>query len=256
MNAKKNGLMGYPLEPLTRREGEVLVLMGKGLTSREIAERLTFAPSTVRWYIQQVYSKLGVNNKRQALERGRSLGLLEPAVKPVASLSTSPKPKHNLPVQVTHFFGREAEIEKIKKRLEEWRLVTLTGSGGVGKTRLDLSVAEQLVEGYADGVWYVELAALADPELVPSQVAAVLDVRENPNRPILDGLVAYLKPRQVLLILDNCEHLLDSCSNLADALLHACPGLKILASSREPLGVDGEGIFRVPSLPYPEANKP
>src|SRR5439155_531895 len=133
------------------------------------------------------------------------------------------------------------------------RLLTLTGSGGCGKTRLSLQVAADLLEEYVDGVWLVELAALGDPALVPQTVAAALGVREEPGRPLTATLTDYLKPKTLLLILDNCEHLLAACAQLADTLLRACPSLRLLASSREGLGIGGEQTYRVPSLSLPDA---
>ncbi len=247
------------IEPLTHREREILVLLGEGLTSREIAERLTLAVSTARWHIQQVYGKLGVSSRRQAVELGRKMGLMKPAVFSSESSST-PSPgralTHNLPRLLTRFFGREGDIARGKRLLEEDALVTLTGPGGIGKTRLALRVAEEVLPGYADGAWYIELAPIFDPALVPQQVASSLGVRLAPNRTALDSLVAHLRSRQALLLLDNCEHLLEACAHLAELLLHACPGLKILAVSRESLGVMGEAIYRLPPLPFPYPAQP
>ncbi len=163
---------------------------------------------------------------------------------------------HNLPRLLTRFFGREGDIARVKRLLEEDALVTLTGPGGIGKTRLALRVAEEVLPGYADGAWYIELAPIFDPALAPQQVASSLGVRLAPNRTALDSLVAYLRSRRALLLLDNCEHLLEACAHLAELLLHACPGLKILGVSRESLGVMGEAIYRLPSLPFPDPAQP
>jgi predicted ATPase/class 3 adenylate cyclase len=160
---------------------------------------------------------------------------------------------HNLPAQLTSFIGREAAIAEVKQFLATTRLLTLTGSGGCGKTRLALQVAADLLEVYADGVWLVELAALGDPALVPQAVATALGVREQPGRPLTATLTDYLRPKSLLLILDNCEHLLAACAQLADALLRSCPRLRMLASSREALGIGGEQTYRVPSLSLPDA---
>jgi predicted ATPase/class 3 adenylate cyclase len=164
------------------------------------------------------------------------------------ALTSISRPHHNLPVQLTSFVGREREIAQIKDLLAERRLVTLTGSGGTGKTRLALQAATQMLETYADGVWLVELAQLADPALVPQAVGTALSLREVPGRTMLAVLSDHLREKHLLLLLDNCEHLLEACAQLADALLHACPRLAILASSREALGVAGEAPMRVPSL--------
>jgi predicted ATPase/class 3 adenylate cyclase len=162
---------------------------------------------------------------------------------------------HNLPVQLTSFIGREAQIAEAKRLLETARLLTLVGAGGCGKTRLSLQIAADLVDDYADGVWLVELAPLSDPEGVPQVVATTLGVREEPGRSLMTALADYLRPRTLLLLLDNCEHLIQACARHAEALLRSCPNLVILATSREPLGIAGETPFRVPSLtlPNPEA---
>jgi predicted ATPase/class 3 adenylate cyclase len=159
---------------------------------------------------------------------------------------------HNLPVQLTSFVGRERELAELKPLLLTSRLLTLTGPGGTGKTRLALRLAADVVESFTDGVWLVELAPLADPSLVPHTVAATLGVREQPGRSILDVLVEYLRPKTLLLFLDNCEHLIATCALLAETLLRAAPSVNILASSREALGITGETAYRVPSLPLPD----
>jgi predicted ATPase/DNA-binding CsgD family transcriptional regulator len=252
------------VEPLTRREREILGLLADGLSAAEIAERLTLAVSSVKWYVQQVYGKLGVNNKKRALARAAELGLLPaqvgaglaPAQIQTPASATAPAaepaPRHNLPLEVTRFFGREAEIEQLQSSLLRNRLVTLVGSGGVGKSRLSLRAAHGFVDAYHDGVWLVELAPVTNAALVPQQVAATLGVRDEPEQPILDTLLHFLRGRHLLLILDNCEHLLGACARLADRVLRSCPRVTLLASSREPLGVAGESVFSVPSLAFPD----
>jgi non-specific serine/threonine protein kinase len=143
-------------------------------------------------------------------------------------------------------------MDEIKRLLTETRLLTLSGPGGSGKTRLALKTAQNLVEEFEDGVWLVELASLSDAHLVPQTVASVLHVREQPDRSLTKVLVEHLEPKKLLLILDNCEHLVGTCAGLAEALLLACPGLHILATSREPLGVSGEITWLVPSLSSPD----
>ena len=160
---------------------------------------------------------------------------------------------HNLPIQLTSFIGREKEIVEVKRELLGDRFVTLTGPGGTGKTRLALQVGAELLELFPDGVWLVELASLSDPMLVPQTVAAVLGIRESAGRPILTLLTDYLRNKELLLILDNCEHLLSSSAQLVTKLLQTCPYLCILATSREALNIPGEFSFRVPSLSIPEA---
>ncbi|MBI1742496.1 tetratricopeptide repeat protein [Candidatus Acetothermia bacterium] len=159
--------------------------------------------------------------------------------------------RHNLPSALTSFVGREKEIAEVKQLLSGSRLVTLTGVGGCGKTRLALRVAGDLVDEHQDGIWLVELATLTNPELVTHAVATVLGVREEPKRPLLGTLTDYLKPKQLLVILDNCEHLLTACAQLVETLLRQCPQLKILASSREGLNIGGELTYHVLSLSLP-----
>lgn len=159
---------------------------------------------------------------------------------------------NNLPEPVASFIGRAPELDEIVQRLAHARLLTLYGSGGVGKTRLALRLASAVLGEFPDGVWFAELAPLTDPGLVPQTVATALRLKELPGQPIARTLAEHLKDRQALLVLDNCEHLLDACAQLAQALLQACPQLKMLASSREALGIGGEQVFRVPSMALPE----
>jgi predicted ATPase/class 3 adenylate cyclase len=160
---------------------------------------------------------------------------------------------NNLPVQITSFVGRQRELEEVRQRLDAFHLLSLTGPGGTGKTRLALQTAAGAIDRFPDGVWLVELAPLADPALVPQNIASVLGLRESPGQPLLDLVVDYLHGRNLLLVLDNCEHLVETCAQVADRLLRACPDLKILVSSREALGIEGEVTFRVPPLSLPEA---
>jgi hypothetical protein len=160
---------------------------------------------------------------------------------------------HNLPTHATALVGRDREVADLRQLLlsDDGRLITLTGVGGCGKTRLALGVASSLIGSFKDGVWLVELAALADPQLVQQAVTSVLGVRERSDRALLDALVSFLARRQVLLVLDNCEHLVKACAELADTLLHGCPGVRLLATSREALHIPGERAWRVPARPAP-----
>jgi predicted ATPase/DNA-binding SARP family transcriptional activator/DNA-binding CsgD family transcriptional regulator len=160
--------------------------------------------------------------------------------------------RHNLPVPMTTFVGREREIAEVKRELASARLLTLTGVGGSGKTRLGLEVVRDIAGAYPDGAWLAELAPLSQGELVAQEIANVLSVHEQPGRPPEDVLVEDLSRKKALLLLDNCEHLLEPCARLANLLLGSCPGLKILTTSREPLGVAGEVVWRVPPLAVPE----
>lgn len=158
---------------------------------------------------------------------------------------------HNLPVPLTSFIGREKESAEVRRTLASYRLVTLTGPGGTGKTRLAIRVATELLPNFADGVRFVELAPITNPNLLPQTVAGVLGLREEPGKPLERTISDHLRHRTMLLVLDNCEHLVDAAATLVTALLTHCPHLKILASSREPLGVTGELSYFVPTLALP-----
>jgi predicted ATPase/class 3 adenylate cyclase len=168
---------------------------------------------------------------------------------PLKTLDAFP---NNLPLQVTSFIGRQKELEEVRQRLDSFRLLTLTGPGGTGKTRLALQAAAGDIESFPDGAWLVELAPLADPVLVPQNIASALGLRETPGQPLLELLTDYLRGRSLLLVLDNCEHLIETCAQVADRLLRLCPDVKILVSSREALGIDGEATYRVPPLSLPD----
>jgi len=161
-------------------------------------------------------------------------------------------PLYNRPIHLTRFIGRERELARVDDLLARERLVTLTGAGGIGKTRLAVEVATARDASWPDGAWFVDLALLADPSLVPQSVATALGLRDEPARPVLDVLLEHLNHAELLLLLDNCEHVVDVCAELADALLRACPKLRVLATSREALRIDGETAWRVPPLAMPE----
>ena len=161
----------------------------------------------------------------------------------------------NLPLQLTSFIGRERETAEVEQLLAECRLLTLTGPGGSGKTRLALAVASGVARRFEDGVWLVELAPLSDPDLVPQAVASVLGVRESPGAALADTLAERLGARALLLVLDNCEHLPGACASLADSLLRRCPDLRMLLTSRAALGVAGEVLFDVPPLTLPDPRR-
>jgi predicted ATPase/DNA-binding SARP family transcriptional activator len=158
----------------------------------------------------------------------------------------------NLPVPLTSFIGREKEVEQIIRLLGKNRLVTLTGSGGVGKTRLAIQVSNKLLSKFKDGVWWVELAVLTDESLVVQALAKALGLREIPNKSLKETLTDFLTSKHILLVLDSCEHLIAACAHLADMFLSTCPNLKILVTSREVFGLTGEGVWQVPSLPLPD----
>ncbi len=173
---------------------------------------------------------------------------LPDAFPPLPSLDTLPT---NLPGQLSSFVGREREMGDVKRLLQQTRLLTLLGAGGTGKTRLALQAGADLLDRFPDGVWLVELAPLTDRALVWQEVAAILGVREEPGQPLAQTLKTALRPKSLLLFLDNCEHLIGIAAELAETLLQSCPHLRILASSREILGVGGEVTYYVPSLSLP-----
>ncbi len=162
------------------------------------------------------------------------------------------KTSNNLPVQLTSFIGREQEIREIKILVDRTHMITLTGPGGTGKTRLSLQIAGEMLDRFVDGVWFVDLAPLTDATLVPQAVAAALRILEQPGRPMSVQLTEYLRPKKLLIVLDNCEHLVSACAHLASTLLQNCPELRMIASSREPLNIIGEVSYPVTPLPIPD----
>lgn len=159
---------------------------------------------------------------------------------------------HNLPMQLTHFIGREKEVTDVKRLITAQRLVTLIGPGGAGKTRLSLQVANELLATFKDGVWFIELAPISDAALIAQTVATTLKLREETGRALDATLTAHLRAKHLLLIFDNCEHLIEAAAQFAEALLRACPDLHLLTSSREGLGIAGEVLYRVPPLATPD----
>ena len=157
-------------------------------------------------------------------------------------------PRNNLPIPLTSFVPRKGELARVSERLRVSRLLTITGSGGCGKTRLALEVARQVNDAFTDGVWLIDLAPLRSGALVPQTIAAIMGMRDARGRSVLDALIHYLHNRHMLLILDNCEHLISACAHVADTLLRSCSDLHVLATSRELLGAAGEATWRVKSL--------
>jgi non-specific serine/threonine protein kinase len=164
--------------------------------------------------------------------------------------------RHNLPTRVNSFIGREREIADIHALLQRTRLLTLTGTGGCGKTRLALEAAATEVVAYAGGIWVTDLTPLSEPGLVAQSVAVTLGMREAPGEPVLVGLIRGIGSRALLLVLDNCEHLLQACAQLIDRVLRDCPNVRVLVTSRERVGIDGEMIYLVPPLRLPEPSQP
>ena len=174
-----------------------------------------------------------------------------------APVETRPEvrvPQHNLPHQLSTFIGREKEQNEIIHLIEKKRLVTLVGAGGIGKTSLSLQIARKLLNDFPNGVWFIALDSLSDPALITQTVAAAFNIRESADRPLLETLTESLHKRTALLLFNNCEHLLEACASLITALLSSCPNIKVLATSREALGIPGEAIYTMPSLPLPEGD--
>lgn len=237
---------------LTQRETDVLHLLAGGRSNREIADELVIAPSTVKWYNRQIFNKLGVDNRRQAVVKAQSLGLLDHG----GGLSTATSrtaPKHNLPVETTSFIGRENELAALGALLADpnVRLVTILAPGGMGKTRLSLACARQHIEQFGDGVILVSLAPLSDPaHIVPAIAEAVgYSFQQNGRNP-QQQIIEFLSNKQMLLVLDNCEHLLDGLT-LATDILAAAPDIQIIATSRERLNLRSETVLEPAGLDYP-----
>ena len=189
------------------------------------------------------------------LEPSASLKELEQAIlRQELRPARRPETPHNLPAQLTSFVGREHQLARLEQLLGDFRLITLTGLGGVGKTRLALELAARALPSFREGVWFVELAGLADSALLPEAVAAALPLERKLDRSASQELREYLGSRQLLLVVDNCEHLGEACAELASELLRACPALRIFATSREPLGIQGERCEVVSPLPFPAAD--
>jgi predicted ATPase/DNA-binding CsgD family transcriptional regulator len=231
---------------LTRRAKEVAELVALGLTNREIAKRLFLSDRTVEWHIEQILNKLGFSSRSQIaawVVRSQASGGEPPQ---------SARHRGNLPAQYTSFVGRERELRTLLDLVTANRLVTVTGTGGTGKTRLALRLGEELQSDFADGVWLCDLASVADPSLVGDAVAQALGLRRA-ARNRLTAVREHLKGRSVLLLLDNCEHVLSSAAETIQELLAASHGVRILATSRSPLGLIGEAICRLDPLPDDDA---
>jgi predicted ATPase/DNA-binding NarL/FixJ family response regulator/transcriptional regulator with XRE-family HTH domain len=196
---------------------------------------------------------LQLNNERAWAARLLELAAASPGGGEMKTRETR-TPRHNLPLQLTSFIGREREMAEVKRLLSSTRLLSLTGSGGCGKTRLAMQAASQL-EDFPDGIWLADLAPLFDPALIPQSVASLFDLYQVSDTPIVTLLLNFLQSKNLLLIFDNCEHLIQGCAELCNELLRACPNLEILATSREALNTAGETAFYVPSLSMPDLQK-
>jgi len=243
--------MGGILEHgLTRREKEVALLVRDGLTDRDIAERLFITRRTAEWHLKQIFNKLGFNSRAQVAAWVAHL-------QAIGGKPGSPDARrHNLPLQLTTFVGRSRDLDGLERLLTVNRLVTLTGVAGGGKTRLAIEVATRALAAYSDGAWLVELAPFREGRLVPRAIASVLRVQERPRQPIEESLVDHLRNTRMLFVLDNCEHVIEDCARLVDSILSSCVGITVLATSREPLRVSGEVVWRLNPLQVPNPEGP
>jgi predicted ATPase/DNA-binding CsgD family transcriptional regulator len=221
---------------VTRREREVLLLLGDRLTNAEIAERLFISVRTVESHVSALLVKLALSDRRALASTARQLA--------------APASTPGIPYPVTSFVGRRKELVELRAELVTTRLLLLTGSGGCGKSRLAMELVREEMAGYPGGVWYAELAPLSEPALVPQTVAAVLGLGGNRGWQPVNAMVGLIGSRDALLVLDNCEHLVEACAALASDLLEACANLEILATSRRVFGV-GETVWPVPPLSLP-----
>ena len=249
--AKLRDLGNYAGETIIRTARlRALAHGGQVIASRQCVDLIGDAlPGSADWLDLGAYRLKGLGRPEQVFQ------LLHPELAAeFAPLRGPDSVTNNLPTQLTPFIGREAELAQLHALLDDTRLLTVTGSGGCGKTRLALEAATDRVERHPDGIWYVELAPLGETSSVVSALAAVLNVRETAGESLLDALVARLADRHALVVIDNCEHLIDECVNLVEALLRGCPPLQIMTTSRQPLNVPGEVTWRVPSLRSPRAD--
>jgi predicted ATPase/DNA-binding CsgD family transcriptional regulator len=233
-------------DALNQRETEILPRLAAGLSDQQIADDLFLSLNTVKWYNRQIYSKLGVSSRTQAIAWAASHRAPAGSMPPAAT----PPPSYQLPAQPALFIGRSHEIAEIQHLLRASRLLTLTGAGGIGKTRLALRIATDAVPAFADGACFVDLASLSDHTLVAKAVASALGVLEQPEESLLKTLKRALGPRELLLLVDNYEHVIRA-GPVVSELLASAPCLHVLVTSREPLRLAGEQEYLVPPLSVP-----
>jgi predicted ATPase/DNA-binding SARP family transcriptional activator len=219
-----------------------------------LVEQLGIEPSAPLRQLEQA-----ILRQEASLDLAAAVGARTPVAAAVAESSRNGLREdrnvpHNLPAHISSFVGREHQLTELRQLLSRARVITLTGVGGVGKTRLALQLAASTLDRSADGAWFVDLAPLTDATLVAAKLAGVLGVPEQPGRSVPQSLIAACRDRQLLVILDNCEHVIAEAANVADQLVRGCPRMIILATSREPLAIEGEHLYRVPSLFVPPAS--
>lgn len=232
---------------LTSREQEVLRCLSEGLSNQEIANRLYLAEKTIRWYNTQIYGKLGVGSRQEAVERAQALGLLD--IDTDSSIITG---KHNLLAQTTPFVGRQRELNELSALLDDAdnRLITILAPGGMGKTRLALEVARMHIGRYANGVYFVPLTSLNDAGDIVTAIAEIIGFNFFGSDPPVQQLIGFLGDRSVLLVLDNFEHLLDGAL-LVSELVQAGPGVRVLTTTRERLNLRGETVYALRGMEFP-----
>jgi predicted ATPase/DNA-binding CsgD family transcriptional regulator len=231
-------------DDLTWREQDVLILLAERLSNREIAERLHLAESTVKDYVGKILSKLYVKNRREAVERAKAMGLLD------SDRKTGGRPATNLPAEPTQFVGRRDELAEIRRHLVETRLLTLTGPGGIGKTRLALKAAKEAANDFGDGCTFVSLTPIRSVEHIIQTIAEAVKFPIATHEDPQHQLLRYLQKRHLLLVMDNFEHLLDGAGIVSEILL-AAPAVKILATSREKLNLQSETNLNVGGMDIP-----
>lgn len=235
-------------ESMTERERQILTCLVEGLSNQEIAQRLHLAHKTVKWYNSQIYSKLGVANREEAIAQAATQGWLRLA----DTGETTPEARHNLPIQVTPFIGRRHELAQLARLIAspDTRVLTILAPGGMGKTRLALAAAEQQLRHFSDGVYFVPLAPLGSADAIVTAVAENIGLVFYGENPPEQQLVNFLKDREMLLVLDNIEHLLDG-SELVSSIIQAARDVKIVVTSRERLNLRGETVYSLRGLDFP-----
>jgi predicted ATPase/DNA-binding CsgD family transcriptional regulator len=233
---------------LSARQTEIAHMIVSGKSPREIALLLTLSPRTIETHIAAIYNKYGVSSRVELM-----LAILGPSAQDRASapLPAADAIQTNLPAGRERLVGRAEDIANVVRLLRANQLVTLSGAGGIGKTQAALAVGAALLGEFRDGVWLVELAALAQGSAVGEALARALNISPAKDRPLIDAIVAYLQRKTLLLVVDNCEHVIGEVATLADALMRSCSRLQMLATSREPLRIAGEQTYRLPSLAVP-----
>lgn len=242
------------LDPLNERELEVIGLLAEGLSNNEIANQLFLAPSTIKWYVRQLNSKLDTNNRNEIVALANELGLLE-ALLPA---ETYMRPRENLPRQTTTFIGRDAELDELHHILgkPDVRLLTILAPGGMGKTRIALEAAEQQINNFSDGVYFVPLQAIAEiQQIIPAIASSSFFTFQSDERSQKQQVLDFLANKQMLLLIDNLEHLLDAAP-LINEIMTAAPKVKLLATSREKLNLLGETVYVLQGMEFPTWETP